>query len=315
MGSLGDKSHLTGRDLLNALLEEATSGAPLDVGESINERVDHMLLRHFLVLLSTEFPEEFVVGGANALMARFGDFRTTRDIDLDTDSDFDEQYFNDKLAQISKLSQVKYVLAGRIKRHKGNSGIAMSIQASSKNTQLGTFKLDLSPGRSAKETGRGTIASPINGFQSDTAITSIHQHTANKICAIQPRLIERDGSIIQMNTHRYHDLVDLALIAKHSRVDLDKVVDCIKLQIATKHQNTQLLHRLEVPGDDWNNENWEAARRRKHWPKSITLEVALATAAPLVDKVLSTFHNGKIDTNLEWLPTEGIWALRRATKP
>lgn len=311
MGGLNELRGAQLKGRLAVLSRELANAYP-----SLNdaEHSSSILLQHFAVILATVFPDSFVIGGAQALRARYGDYRITRDIDLDMTGSFDDEKFSRQLKQMSEVSNVEFKLAGLPKRHKANEGINIRITVSSDGIYLGMFKVDLSPNRNDGLSDKVTIVSPVTGRTATASIMSSDKHLANKLSTLHPRIVPgREGNDRLLNTHRYHDLVDVAIMAQSTSFDLKRVTEYFAEAVNRVKYPVRVERTLQVPGEDWNTQTWEQARQTKMWPEELTIEKALEIAKPLADRVFESYIDGNPYSSEIWNPREQAWEARPDT--
>lgn len=306
MGGLVDPS-LKGKHLTRRLVQLGEQEHLKNPSVDPQEYVNLLVLQHFACLLASEYPGDFVIGGAQALRARFGSYRWTRDIDLDMPKDFNEEDFKRQREYLSSLSSIDFKLAGKVKRHKANEGITLGIQASSNGSNVGRFKIDLSPNRGMLDTETVSLPSPISGLVVPATIMAADKHLANKLSTLHPRVISRPEGDLYLNTHRYHDLVDIAIMSQHSKFNLRRVVEFFSEAVDKGGPRIQVLPTLQLPGDDWNAETWAHNRQLKHWPSELTIDRALELATPLANRVLACYHSEFATPAEVWLPEQRSW--------
>lgn len=271
--------------------------------------------------LSEEYPDKWVLAGATALEVRIDSPRSTSDLDTITSIAIDE--VAEAIETLGESPQDPFDYSVKVPRNiHAAEGLTAKITVSYNGKPVERFSVDI---EHAVDNGtppeRMTISPTVaTGTIADTGTNGLVQasadHIAAKVAGVS-KLTTRtnaEGVSEQVNTHRYHDLADLAILSDTQSVSMADLTRSLAFQ-ADKHGVDAIPQQLDLPGGDWNPDKWEQARSLRPWPADLTIERALEKAKSLVDPALEHYHADREKPVGQWTPEERQWTMQESAHP
>ncbi|AHW65696.1 Hypothetical protein CGLY_16615 (plasmid) [Corynebacterium glyciniphilum AJ 3170] len=270
--------------------------------------------------LSEEYPDKWVLAGATALEVRIDSPRSTSDLDTITSIAIDE--VAEAIETLGESPQDPFDYSVKVPRNiRATEGLKAKITVSYDGKPVERFSVDIEhsvdngtpPERMAisPTVATGTIAdTDTNGLVQSSA-----DHIAAKVAGVSKMTTRTnaEGVTEQVNTHRYHDLADLAMLSDTQSVSMADLVRSLDFQ-ANKHGSEAIPRQLDLPGDDWNPDKWEQARALRPWPADLTIDRALEKAKVLVNPALEHYHADVEHPTGRWSPDDHQWTADIASE-
>lgn len=268
--------------------------------------------------LSEEYPDKWVLAGTTALEVRIDSPRSTSDLDTITSIAIDE--VAEAIETLGESPEEPFDYSVKVPRNiRAAEGLTAKITVSYDGKPVERFSVDIEhavdngtpPERMAISTtvATGTIAdTDTNGLVQSSA-----DHIAAKVAGVSKvtTRTNAEGVTEQVNTHRYHDLADLAILSDTQSVSMADLVRSLDFQ-ANKHGTEAIPRQLNLPGGDWNTDKWEQALSLRPWPADLTIERALEKAKSLVDPALEHYHADREKPVGQWTPEERQWTMQES---
>lgn len=247
---------------------------------------DRLLARIF----SGSDADRWVLKGATALLVRLGpDARHTVDVDL-----YRRSVGADEVEEALRAAAGRDM--GDLFRFEIAPGRPIAGPAETRRfraiaylgaTEFASFRVDLVTDlnmTSAAEEMDPLLSGTIPGLPSSRyRVYPVPDHIADKVCALH-EMHERTDGPAEPST-RYRDLVDLATLARTTRVDAEAVQLAVQAEALRRHLT--LPDRLTVP----TTHDWPGgfAREVRNSPGAVdrTLDAAVETVRRLIDPVLA----------------------------
>lgn len=272
---------------------------------------NRLLRQEFVYRLFSRFPDSFILTGGSSLELRLPDSRTTRD--LDTITNLTRSEILSYLDEISSDSETPLTFSYEddITEIKGVEGFSIWIAARINDRTLEKFKLDITTPKilPQADTVHAKIDNPF--YRKSRSINAnsitIETYLSRKLDAFSyTEKILRKGKVYQVNRHRYHDLADMAIIASSLPVRMDRLRSAIAEQWAGRENDVPTTFQL--PGDDWTDQTWAAAQRKRSWDASLTLTKAFTIAERFFTPVLNAIHHDDPIAERMWVPGNARWS-------
>ena len=255
-------------------------------------------------LFRTE-PDAWVLKGATALLARLGGTaRHTLDVDLyrrHADLEAAESALRNA-ASIDIGDFFRFVLSPGRRIAQDRATLRVPVLAYLGATEFAGFHVDLAVG--VEMTGEPDEVGPLVPIELPGIVTTTYRvypvadHLADKVCAlleVHPRLT---GPPVPST--RYRDLVDLALLAHHVRLDAEELRFALTSE-ATRRA-LKLPQRLSVPVAVGWRTGYARAARDAPGLQERGLDSALATVRAFIDPILAGSATGS------WDPDRLVWS-------
>jgi hypothetical protein len=294
------------RSVTDRLAALATSDGRVNLNDLLRQfAYDRLLCRIF----SGPDADRWVLKGATALLVRFGpEARHTLDVDL-----YRRSGGADEAEDALRVAASRDV--GDFFRFEVAPGRPIGVPGEARRfrivaylgvTEFASFGVDLVTDLNvtgAVEEMEPLLAGTVPDLPSTRyRVYPIADHVADKVCALHEMHPRTDGPA-QPST-RYRDLVDLATIARTTRVDAGPVRVAIGSEASRRHLT--LPDSLTIPSTS----DWPAgfARELRNAPAAVdrTLEAALGTARRFIDPILQGMAAGAWDpVSLSWVDGAG----------
>ena len=285
-----------------SLRDQARNAAKDDPVYGAQERLRFFAFSRFLARVFTSHPDDWVLKGAGALLARLPAARASNDIDLVVSVHLDEAEGRLRDAAALNLDDgFSFVVRPGTRPITGNNrGIRLTAEALIGARRMAVFRVDVVVNCTNTQPIESVPpARPIPSVESlgpDWRVYPIADHLADKVCATYEHADPTRST-------RFHDLVDITLIACNLEVwaaDLARA-----LEAESQRRGITLPGQFLPP--DWSL--WERGFNRLRraagplgvrWP---SYPEAVAIAQSLLDPVLS----GQRDTGV-WVPGLREWS-------
>jgi len=271
-------------------------------GRPVEELRRQFLTHRFLARVFHTPSSGWVLLGGVGLLVRVPGARATQDVDLlHTTSTLDEAVLElDKLLVTPDLDPLTFQRAAP-KRMSGRTvGAQISMTALAGPNTVGTFPINLTIQRTTVARAQLVRPQPVIemdgvGPLPEFTLYPLEDQVADKVCAMYDRYGPRSSP-----STRYHDLVDLVLIARTCTLDAAHTRSAIRGQEQRRGLTVPLT--LTSPGPTWTTAYRATAHRSRLPPNLHDLTDALSTVRTLLGPLLTdSVRAGR------WNPDDQTW--------
>jgi hypothetical protein len=271
-------------------------------GRPVEELRRQFLTHRFLARVFHTPSSGWVLLGGVGLLVRVPEARATQDVDLlHTTSTVDEAVHElDALLATPELDPLTFQRAAPRRMVGRTLGARISVTARAGPTTVGTFPIDLTVHRTTVARTQLIRPQPVIemdgvGPLPEFTLYPVEDQVADKVCT----MYERYGPRRSPST-RYHDLVDLVLIARECSMEATQT----RLAIDAEQERRGLTvpATLASPDPTWTTAYPVSARRSSLPPHLHDVDVALSTVRTFLGPLLTnSVRAGR------WNPDDHTW--------